>query len=128
MAPQQDRMVTEVWSPATLIVSVVAGIGVGYWIVGRVAADPAWVSATASARGLGLLAATLMIGVGLVFYVGQATATAVEGGPWERVVSRFGLWVVYAMFLGLGTGRRVADHIEARKAAARIRAQRELSR
>jgi hypothetical protein len=117
-----------VWSPATLIVSVIAGLGVGYWIVGRVAADPAWASPSASAGGLALLVAVLAIGVGLVFFVGQATATAVEGGPWERVASRFGLWVVYAIFLGLGTGRRVADHMEARRAAARIRAHRELDR
>lgn len=115
-----------VWSPATLVVAVLAGLGVGYWMVGRVAADPTWASPNATALGLGFLVTVLAIGIGIVFYVGQATATAVEGGPWDRVVSRFGLWIVYAIFLGVGTWRRVADHIAARKAVARLRAEQEL--
>ena len=118
-----------VWTPATMAVAVLAGIGVGYWIVGRFAADPRWAAASASPRGLGILVAVLAAIVGLVFYVGQATATFVEGDPnWPRVVSRFGLWLLYAVFLGLGTWRRVADQVRARRTAIRTRAERELGR
>lgn len=118
-----------VWSPTTLIVAVLAGLGVGYWIVGRIASDPVWVAGTATPRGLGILTILLAVAIGLVFYAGQTAATWAENDDaWPRVVSRFGLWVVYSVFLGLGTWRRVADHLEARRTAARLRAKSELGR
>lgn len=118
-----------VWSPATLVGAIVAGFGMGYWMVGKVAADPAWVSPTATPRGLGVLVTAMALGAGLLFFLGQAAATFAEQDPnWSRVVSRSGLWCVYALFLGIGTWRRVADHIAARLAAARLRAERELGR
>lgn len=128
MADPVTELLT-VWSPATIIGAVVAGFGVGYWMVGKVAADPTWTSPSVSARGIGLLVILLSLAAGLLFFVGQAAATYAEGDTnWPRVVSRSGIWCVYAVFLGIGTWRRVADHIAARKAAARIRAERELGK
>lgn len=116
-----------VWSPTTLVVAIVAGALVGYFLVGMVAADPDYAAATATAAELGRVVAFLAAILGVVFYVGQAVGSWADGDPnWPRVVGRFGLWLVYAGVLGLGAWRRVADTGARRRREALAQAHREI--
>lgn len=116
-----------VWSPATLVGAIVAGALVGYLIVGRFASDPEYASLLASAREIGLLTAVLASLLGIVFYVVQAVSSYADGDPqWPRVISRFGLWLVYAGVLGIGTWLRLEHAAAQRKRNALAQAHREI--
>lgn len=66
------------------------------------------------------------IAVGAVFYVGQAAASILDGDPgWPRIVTRFTIWVVFCVAMGVATYLRLVWHTEQRHREARARAIRE---
>ena len=107
----------EVWTPLSLAIALVSGLVVGYILVGRFAVDPAYASGHASPLEYALVTAVVTAAAGLIFYGGQILTSWIGGDTaWTRVVSRYGLWLVYAAAIGLGTWVRLRRHL-ARKAA-----------
>jgi hypothetical protein len=91
-----------VWSPATLVAAALGGFGFGFLIIGPLSERPLFVS-SASAGQLAVLVGGLAAFGMLVFFAGQAGATAAEGDTlWPRVISRAGLAVVYGVAIGIG--------------------------
>lgn len=115
--------ITEVWNPASLAFSAVAGLLLGWFAIGRYATDPSYASGQASPREYGVLVASLAIGVGLVFFGFQVLGTYIDGDPgWTRVVSRFFIWMLYCVMIGVGTTGRLHYHVGKRRATAHQRA------
>lgn len=118
---------TEVWNLASILFAICAGVGLGALAVGHYASDPAYASGEATSAEYGVLVGFLAIAIGLVFFGFQVLATYLDGDPhWTRVVSRFGVWVVYSVAIGLGTGMRLTWHTSRKHAEAHARAEQEL--
>lgn len=123
------ELLTEVWNEYTILFAICAGISLGYLVVGHYASDPAYASGEATSVEYGVLVATLAVAIGLVFFGFQVIATFIEGDPlWTRVVSRFGIWVVYSVAIGLGTGIRLTRHTRRKRAETHARAEHELNK
>lgn len=117
----------EVWTPATSITALMAGLAMGFFVVGTIAANPLYASNLAAASAVGRLVGGMAIITGVVFYVGQAIAAIADGDAgWPRVVSRFGLWMVYAIALGIGSWLRLRRHAAMRAKAAVAQAHLEI--
>ncbi len=117
----------EVWSPLSILAALVSGLIVGYLLVGRFASDPAYASGVSTPIEYGIVAAVLAAALGAIFY-GLQIATSWFGGDtaWTRVVSRFGLWALYSVAIGIGTWIRLNRHIARKHAEAHERAVAEL--
>lgn len=116
-----------VWTPATLTAAVVAGVAMGVFVVGWVATNPAYASGIASPVAIARLVGVMGVATGVVFYVGQTVAAAADGDPgWYRIASRFGLWLVYAVCLAVGSWIRLSQDQRARRIRAERKARAEL--
>lgn len=116
------------WTWATFIAAVLAGLGLGYVLIGRFAVDPTYANPALTALQIGRLVFGAGLICGLVFYVGQSVASAADGDPgWARIVSRYGLWMVYSACLGVGAWWRVHDHLRLLRLSAHVRAEREIA-
>lgn len=119
-------VLTETWTSATFIAAILAGLGIGYVLLGALAIDPAYVTARA-ARSVGLLIGGTFLAAGLAFYATQMVVSAAQDDEsWPRVVGRFGLWVVYAVCLGVGSWWRAREQARINRSHARARAIREI--
>jgi hypothetical protein len=118
-----------VWTPATLIAAVVAGLGIGYFVVGAIARNPYFSSGRATPFANGAVAAGALAIALAAFYTGQVFG-AIAGGDvlWARILSRFTLSLVYALFLGVGTWAACRRDQHNRHARARLQAMQELHR
>lgn len=117
-----------VWSPATAGAAIAGGLGLGYFVFGMIAEHPTYAS-SATARQIGSLVVMCGILAGTVFYAGQAVATDAEGDSlWPRVVSRYGIWCLYAVALAVGTYVRIRRGHSKRHAKAVAQAHQELGR
>ncbi len=93
-----------VWTPASLFAAVIGGSFVGFAFVSRFD-NPRF-----TARQAVVVVFVLWAFTGLVFWAGQMVETLVADGEdnaW-RVVSRSLLFLVYAAFMGIGTGLGVS--------------------
>lgn len=97
-------IVTAVWSPAALAISLIGG-GVFGWSLVRVAAGrdkyprPVPVPRGYASRGLALL----MVYGGTIFYAGQVVEAIGSGDAGvDRITSRFTIWLVFCVGSGLG--------------------------
>lgn len=121
------ELLTEVWSPASLLFAIVAGLLLGYFAIGRYASDPVYASGQATPREYGLLVAALAIAVGLIFFGFQVLGTYLDGDSgWTRVVSRFFVWVLYCGAIAFGTTVRLNGHAKARHDKVHARAVKKL--
>lgn len=117
----------QTWSLSTVVVAVLAGIGVGWAILGQLAADTTYASPTLTPRQVGVVVVWTGLAAGLAFYVGQTVASAADGDfAWPRIVGRYGLWVLYAFSLGIGSYFRLRRHLAAKQAQAEHRAHVEI--
>lgn len=116
-----------VWSPSAIAAAVVGGLGMGIFVLGSVATDARYTSGIATPHQVAQLVTVVTFVGGLVFFVGQATATWAEHDPnWPRVVSRFGVWCAYAVALGAGTWLRLGWAAARRRRRVLARARQEL--
>ena len=114
---------SEVWTPISIGFAIVAGVGFGYFLVGWVASTMTWASGLATPGGVSWLAVSLVSTVGLLFYGGQVwTSYLVGDTAWTRVVSRFVLWLLYSLAIGVGTWIRIRHLTDLKTEAARQRA------
>ena len=117
----------EVWTPLSVVAAIAAGLVVGFVLVGRFASDPAYASGVATPIEYGVIIAVLAAAIGMIFYSLQIFTSYIGGDTaWTRVVSRFGLWVLYAAAIGLGTWVRLRRHISRKHNEAHDRAVSEL--
>lgn len=117
----------EVWTPLSIVAAILSGLVVGYFLVGRFASDPAYASGIAGPVDYALITAVLSIAIGMIFYSLQILTSFIGGDTaWTRVVSRFGLWVLYALAIGFGTWLRLRRHIALKHVEAHERAVHEL--
>ena len=117
----------EVWTPLSIAVAMLSGLGLGYVLVGRFAVDPAYASGEASALEYAATTAVTAIAAGLIFYGGQILTSYIGGDTaWTRVVSRYGIWVAYSVAIGLGLWLRLRRHVARKRYEAHERAVREL--
>lgn len=119
-----------VWTPAGVISAIAGGLGIGYFVIGQILRNPRYSSGQASPFESGRLVALAGAIVGATFYVGQTLSTLLEesGGvdlAW-RVVSRFALWLLYSLCLGIGAAFAELRDDRERYLVARDRAQRQL--
>lgn len=120
---------TEVWTPLATAFAVVAGLALGYFVIGRVGSDPAYASGKATAVEYGTTTAFLTAAVGLVFYSFQALGTYLDHDPsWTRVVSRYCLWALYSVCIGVGVTARFKTHADRKHAEAHQRAVDEINK
>lgn len=118
---------TAVWSPATILAAIVAGAIVGIVLVGSLASNPAYAAKDATPLRYGLLTAVAAGAAGCAFYSLQILASYVDEDPnWRRAASRFLLWVVFSIVIGLGTWIRLVRHIARRHREAHDRAVAEI--
>lgn len=118
-----------VWTPATAIAAIVGGLGFGYVFTAAIIRTALFASLAIPARVGAVLMGLLMMGAGILFYLGQVAATIAGGdSQWPRVLSRFTLWLVYAIFLAVGTYFAARRDEQRRHAWARETAQREVGR
>lgn len=115
-----------VWTPAAVASAVVAGLGLGYTMVGWIILNPAYSSLGSTATRYGLLVAGASIIGGAFFWGGQVIGAYAGGDElWWRILSRFTIWLLYAVCLGIGAAWSFhRDHAQ-RVAKARERAKRE---
>ncbi len=118
----------QVLTLVNVLVALAGGALAGYFLVGQVAADPAWVSPDANARAVGLLTTSYSVAVGGLFYLGQVVAAVADGDTgWPRLATRFVLWLAFCFAMGVGTWLRLRVHEHVRHLEARARARDELS-
>lgn len=118
---------TEVWTPASILFAASCGVLLGLLAIGKYSSDPAYASGESTPLEYGLLVAVLCAAIGLVFFGFQIIGTYVAADPeWTRVVSRLGLWLLYAGAIGLGTYVRLTWHVSRKHTEARENAAREL--
>lgn len=121
------EQLVEVWTPLSIAAAVLSGLVVGYFLVGRFASDPAYASGIAGPFDYAVITAVLSIAIGMIFYSLQILTSFIGGDTaWTRVVSRFGLWVLYAIAIGVGTWIRLRRHIRRKHVEAHERAIHEL--
>lgn len=122
-----EQGVAQVFTAVNLITGVLGGLLAGYFLVGLVAADPTWVSPLATPRRVAVLVASYNVAVGGLFYLGQTVAALMDGDTgWPRLATRFLLWIVFSLALGVGTYARLVVHARQRERQARERVRREL--
>lgn len=119
-----------VWTPASLVSAIVGGVGIGYFVIGQILRNPRYSSGQASAVDVAKLVIGSAAIVGATFYVGQILSTFFEAGEnlaW-RIISRFTLWLLYALCLGVGAAWSVHNDEQSRYLKARDRARRVIER
>lgn len=103
---------SEVWRPLDIGIAALEGLLFGLLLVGRFAANPAYASGVARPSEYGGIIALMTAASGAIFYGGQILATYAAGDQgWTRVVSRYGIWVVFSLAIGLGTWIRLRRHL-----------------
>jgi cyanate permease len=119
--------VVQVLTVVNIATALIGGSLAGWFLIGQVAADPTWISPTATPRGVGILTGAYSIAVGAMFYLGQTVAGIVDGdGGWPRLATRFVLWALFCVALGVATWLRLVLHTHGRRRQAHDRAQAEL--
>lgn len=118
-----------VWTPPVLVSAAMTGLGVGYIAIATILRNPLFSSGLATPGQNATLATIVAMLGGGAFWVGQVVGSYVDGDPlWWRVLSRFGVWLVFAACFGLGAYLAARKDRETRAARARDRARRELGR
>src|SRR4051812_43342026 len=70
--------ISEVWTPMSAILAIVAGVGYGL-LVGWIATDPTYSAGTASAARLAVIAIVFAASAGLIFFALQTLGTYLSG-------------------------------------------------
>lgn len=123
-----DQLV-EVWNLASVVFAIFAGTLLGALAVGHYASDPSYASGQATPVDYAVLVGVMTTAVGLVFFGFQVLGSFLDDDPlWTRVVSRFGLWVVYSVAIGVGTWARLRWHAQRKRAEVHARADHELNK
>lgn len=121
------EQVSEVWTPLSVASAAIAGVLFGFLAIGLVTTKARFSSGDAGPLEVGFLTFALVASAGLVFYALQAVTTYLGGDPqWTRVVSRYGLWLLYSAALGVGTLLRSQLALRRRRSRAHDRAVDEL--
>ena len=117
----------EVWTPLSTWAAVVSGFLMGFLVIGYFASDPTYASTSTTPARVGVLTAVLVLALGMVFYGLQIFGSYLDGDTtWTRVVSRFGLWVLYGLAIGFGTWVRLQRHLARKHVEVHDRAVHEL--
>jgi hypothetical protein len=99
---------TEVWTPVSAILAVVAGVAYGV-LTGWIATNPVYSTGTASAFRIALISFVFAASAGLVFFALQTLGTYLSGDPnWPRVMSRYGQWLLFSLAIAVTTWLLVA--------------------
>lgn len=94
---------TEVWTPISALMAVVAGIAMGI-CVGWAATNPLYSSGIATAIRIATLTTSFVAGAGLLFFALQALGSYLSNDPnWPRAMSRYGQWVLFSFSTGVTT-------------------------
>lgn len=106
-------VLTTVWTPTAVGVAVGAGFALGFLFLGYLGGLPTYASEATPAEVFRVVVAGACL-AGAVFYLGQSL---VDPTAADRVVSRFGLWVVYSITMAFGTFLRLSidDALRARR-------------
>lgn len=116
-----------VWSVPVLILACAAGGLFGYQAIGYAIRNPLFSSGLATPFQNALLAVFMAIAGGGFFWVSQIIGAWLDGDPlWWRVASRFTVWLVFCVAIGIGAYLAARRDRRQRAAAARSQAVREL--
>lgn len=108
---------SEVWRPLDIGFAVIEGLLFGYIVVGRFAADPTYASGLAEPREIAWITAWSTAAAGFLFFGGQILASFLgHDASWTRVVSRYGIWVVFSVAVGIGIFVRLVRHMRRKHA------------
>jgi hypothetical protein len=113
---------TTVWTVPTLVVAALGGLFLGLLVLGHIAQTPSYAS-DASPLEVAVAIAVSSILAAAVFYAGQAASDPLEDVS-ARLFSRFGVWCVYSLGMGVGAYVRlsIGNRLHRRKVRARGRA------
>lgn len=101
----------KVWSLPAIVGAYVVGHAFGHLVIARISSQPRWRTMN-SARAYGWLVGVLSGWFGFFFYVSQIAAAFIQHDfQWERIMSRYGMWLVLSIGVGIGTaiGMRRAE-------------------
>lgn len=95
---------TLVWTPATVIAAIAAGLVIGIFPIGWLATRPRYQLASVRPAEYGILVAISVAIIGAAFYVAQIIAGTIDGDPFIiRAASRYALFAIFSPAMGLGT-------------------------
>lgn len=118
-----------VWSVPVLLAAAVAGAVFGFGAIGFAIRNPIFSSGLATPIQNGLLATLMAIVGGGFFWISQIAGAYGAGDPlWWRVASRFSVWVVFCLAIGVGVYLAARRDRAQRHRAARERIQREFGK
>ena len=118
-----------VWSIPVIFLATVAGASFGYSAIGYAIRNPLFSSGLATPAQNALLATFMAIAGGGAFWLSQIAGSYLAGDPlWWRVASRFTVWLVFCIALGIGAYAAARADRRRRAAGARQRAREELHR
>lgn len=94
-------ILTEVWTFTSVTPAIVGGLAFGV-VIGLAANNPFFASRIATPGLYAVLLVAFKITSGVIFYTGQILDAYLSGDPnWTRVVSRFGLWLIFSFSIGV---------------------------
>lgn len=91
------------WTPSAILAAALVGLGIGL----ALALFPAMIGSERSTilapSRAGLVAAALVVWLGSAFYAGQGVDSYLSADPGlPRVVSRWALWLLFSVAVGIG--------------------------
>lgn len=96
-----------VWSWPAALFALGVGLGFGYVVIARVTLSPRWRTQN-TARAYGWLVGVLGAWFSFVVVLSQVIASLITNDPlWPRVLSRYVMWLVASLGLGLGVWLRL---------------------
>jgi hypothetical protein len=120
---------TEVWAPLSLVANAIGGLLFGFAVIGWALVNPQYSTKTARPLEVAFVTFAITSCGGLVFYGIQTATTFLDGDAgWTRVVSRFGIWVLFAAAIGVGAWVRLHIDLRIRRDRAHRRALAELNK
>jgi hypothetical protein len=112
----------EVWTPLAAAFAILSGVAFGL-AVGWISVNPSYSAGVAGALRIGILATLFAASGGLMFFAGQALAGLLGHDPlWNRVMSRYGQWILFSVSIGMTTFVLVRRDRAARRRRAHDRA------
>lgn len=92
-----------VWTFPSVALAILTGVTFGAG-VGWISVNPQYSAGIAGPVRIGFLAFLFGTFGGMTFYAGQALGSYLSDDPnWYRVLSRFGLWLVFSASIGVTT-------------------------
>ncbi len=108
--------------PSAVLVATLAGILLGAVVIGHIASLPTYASA-ATPGEVGRIVGAAGVGIGLVFYIGQA---GLDRSEVVHLAGQLANWFAYSIGIGIGCYLRLLVDETQRKEAIQAMAQRQV--